>query len=275
MKTTLLALVSSTLLLLPALASADEVCGAGTRGFALRTSPDLHSDRGGVVTNGSAVKTLSRSADKSWVRVSSNGKTGWMPRGKVCRDPIKPAPGGKTVAPYNGICKGRRGFGMRFHPIDKRMKFHDGQDYPGANGTRLSSASSGTVVHAGRLRGFGYAVVVRRDNPDGSSDLFLYGHMCCGHQKNLTKSSILVKKGDTVFAGQPIGKVGDTGHSKGAHLHLLTRHVPKGAAAGYKDPSSKMFFSHKYAIDPNRLLKVRSCGAKAASSTKSHKWYRP
>ena len=70
------------------------------------------------------------------------------------------------------------------------------------------ATGDGVVVHSGwKEDGFGYSVVIK----DKRTGLFiLYGH----NSKNI------VKEGQTVKAGQVIGKVGDTGASRGAHLHF-------------------------------------------------------
>ena len=63
--------------------------------------------------------------------------------------------------------------------------------------------------------GWGNYVVVRHTLPNGEVIHSLYGHMA--------PKSILVRKGDIVSAGQPIGKVGRTGRATSAHLHLEIR----------------------------------------------------
>lgn len=58
----------------------------------------------------------------------------------------------------------------------------------------------------------------------------LGNHVCiihkngiCTYYGHLMKHSLLVKKGDSIKAGQPIGKVGSSGFSTTAHLHLEVR----------------------------------------------------
>lgn len=63
--------------------------------------------------------------------------------------------------------------------------------------------------------GWGNYVVVRHTLPNGQFIHSLYGH--------LAPKSIVVKRGDVVAAGQPIGKVGRTGRASSAHLHLEVR----------------------------------------------------
>jgi murein DD-endopeptidase MepM/ murein hydrolase activator NlpD len=63
--------------------------------------------------------------------------------------------------------------------------------------------------------GWGNHVVVRHRLPSGETVHSLYGHM--------QPRSVLVKRGDIVAAGQPLGKIGRTGRASSSHLHLEIR----------------------------------------------------
>ncbi len=71
------------------------------------------------------------------------------------------------------------------------------------------SMASGIVVLAASLWAEGNMVIVYH----GDSIYTAYLHL----------KSISVKMGDKVTAGRPLGIVGSTGHSSGAHLHLIFR----------------------------------------------------
>lgn len=100
-------------------------------------------------------------------------------------------------------------FGSRFHPIDKKVKFHGGLDVAIPTGTRVNSASDGVVEFAGRKGGYGNLVIVRHS--DGRETR--YAHL----------DKIMVSVGDSVFGGQEIAKSGSTGKSTGPHLHFEVR----------------------------------------------------
>ncbi|MEH0826882.1 MULTISPECIES: M23 family metallopeptidase [unclassified Micromonospora] len=91
-------------------------------------------------------------------------------------------------------------YGMRWG------KLHTGIDLVAAEGTPYVAIHSGTVTKAGWFGGYGYAVIVQ--HADGSEAI--YGH----------SSSVSVKEGQQVKAGDQLGLVGNTGHSYGSHLHL-------------------------------------------------------
>ncbi|MGK5443119.1 M23 family metallopeptidase [Micromonospora sp. URMC 105] len=91
-------------------------------------------------------------------------------------------------------------YGMRWG------KLHTGIDLVAAEGTPYVAIHSGTVTKAGWFGGYGYAVIVQ--HADGSEAI--YGH----------SSSVNVKEGQQVKAGDQLGLVGNTGHSYGSHLHL-------------------------------------------------------
>ncbi|MEW6662007.1 MAG: M23 family metallopeptidase [Bacillota bacterium] len=97
-------------------------------------------------------------------------------------------------------------FGYRRSPFGNAREFHDGIDIANQRGTVLTAAGAGKVVFTGWKTGYGLTVII--DHGYGYSTL--YGH----------NSSVMVKVGQTVKKGTPIGKVGSTGRSTGPHLHF-------------------------------------------------------
>ena len=101
-------------------------------------------------------------------------------------------------------------FGMRFHPILKYWRLHNGNDWGAACGVPLYAAQSGTVVKAGVQGGFGNYVIIDHGVIGGKSIMTGYAH----------QSRMAVSSGQRVDMGQLIGFVGTTGLSTGCHLHL-------------------------------------------------------
>lgn len=101
------------------------------------------------------------------------------------------------------------GFGIRFHPVDRKTKFHTGIDIAVPKGTGIGAAADGVVKFAGWKGGYGYAVIVQ--HADGTETL--YGH----------NEKLLVKEGQPVSAGETISLSGSTGKSTGPHLHFEVR----------------------------------------------------
>ena len=98
------------------------------------------------------------------------------------------------------------GWGNRFHPIYKVMKFHYGMDFSAPSGTEIFSTGDGVVVKVTlSYTGYGRHVVIRH----GFGYETLYAHM----------SKALVVKGQKVKRGETIGLVGNTGTSVAPHLH--------------------------------------------------------
>lgn len=89
--------------------------------------------------------------------------------------------------------------------------FHPGDDIGASCGTVILAAGSGVVVSTGPNGGYGNWVEI----DDGSGIDSVYGHLLDG--------STIVRPGQQVRAGQPIGQVGDTGMSTGCHLHMEIR----------------------------------------------------
>ncbi|WP_232548257.1 M23 family metallopeptidase [Propioniciclava soli] len=105
-------------------------------------------------------------------------------------------------------------FGMRFHPILKVWRPHNGNDWGAATGTPIYAAQSGTVLKAGLNGGFGNFVLIGHGNLiDGKYVTTGYAH----------QSRIAVSVGQRVERGQLIGYVGSTGLSTTPHLHFEVR----------------------------------------------------
>lgn len=88
-------------------------------------------------------------------------------------------------------------------------KMHDGIDLAADHGTPIRAAMAGRVSSAGPRGGYGLAVIL--DHSGGTCTL--YAHC----------SKILVSEGEWVSKGQVIALVGNTGNSRGPHLHLELR----------------------------------------------------
>ena len=104
-------------------------------------------------------------------------------------------------------------FGNRFHPIDKKTKFHGGIDIAAPRGTPIKAAADGIVKFSGRRGGYGKMVII--EHSDGR--ITRYAHA----------DKLLVKKGDKVSGGDQIATVGSTGKATGPHLHFEVREKGK------------------------------------------------
>lgn len=85
--------------------------------------------------------------------------------------------------------------------------FHSGIDYAGGLGSPVKATAPGTVI----LARSGYKLhgnVICIDHGQGVVSFYLH------------LSKMLVKEGDTVKAGEVIGKIGQTGRANGPHLHF-------------------------------------------------------
>ena len=102
-------------------------------------------------------------------------------------------------------------FGMRVHPIYGVARLHAGIDLATACGRPVYAARGGRVSYAGWLGTSGNFIRVTHD--DGVTTG--YAH--------LQNGSLYVRLGQTVATGQLIGRIGNTGGSRGCHLHLETR----------------------------------------------------
>jgi murein DD-endopeptidase MepM/ murein hydrolase activator NlpD len=119
-----------------------------------------------------------------------------------------PAKEALTVVPVEGRVTSN--FGERVHPIDNVRKFHSGMDIAAPTGTPVKAAGDGKIIDAtGRYNGgtaWGNVVVID------------HGHGLVTRYAQL--DSYIVRKGDSVEAGDTIGAVGASGRATGPHLHF-------------------------------------------------------
>lgn len=110
------------------------------------------------------------------------------------------------------------------NPGNYSLGYHTGTDFSAPTGTRVNAIANGTVVASDSSSAFGVNVQIK--HTDGKYSM--YAHL----------SARTVSVGQTVTAGQQIGKVGSTGNSTGPHLHLEVRIAPRFAAGNFLDAVS-------------------------------------
>jgi murein DD-endopeptidase MepM/ murein hydrolase activator NlpD len=109
-------------------------------------------------------------------------------------------------APGQGITSR---FGNRPDPFLGRLAFHGGIDFQAETGLPVKATGAGKVITAGWSSGYGNLVEV--DHGQGITTR--YGHM----------SRILVREGQTISAGDIVGRAGATGRATGPHVHYEVR----------------------------------------------------
>lgn len=108
--------------------------------------------------------------------------------------------------PHPGYLSSPYGWRERFG------RMHRGVDLHANTGDTIRAAFDGRVrITNYEAKGYGYYIVLRHYNKLET----VYGHMI----------RFLVKEGQEVKAGDPIGLAGSTGRSTGPHLHFETRYM--------------------------------------------------
>ncbi len=100
------------------------------------------------------------------------------------------------------------GFGLRYHPILRYVRSHNGIDWAAPIGTPILAAGNGVVEEAKYRGEYGNYVRIRHANGYQSS----YAHM--------SRFAPRMQDGARVRQGEVIGFVGNTGLSAGPHLHF-------------------------------------------------------
>lgn len=115
----------------------------------------------------------------------------------------------RFIAPVAGRITSE--YGMRIHPITGVKTFHKGIDFAAKTGDPVYAAEEGVILYQQWMTGYGNVVWIKHD--DGK--ITKYAHL----------SSFMnwLSPGSRVRQGDQIGFAGNTGASKGSHLHFEIR----------------------------------------------------
>ena len=129
------------------------------------------------------------------------------------RTGTKPRPTWYPTGSFRWPCTGHITSRFGGRNLWGRYNYHGGIDIANSAGTPIYAADGGTVVHAGWYSTYGYLVII--DHGNGFETY--YGH----------NSKLLVSKGQHVYKGQQIAKMGRTGNASGNHCHFEVRYHDK------------------------------------------------
>lgn len=129
-------------------------------------------------------------------------------------------------------CKFTSGFGMRDHPIHNKKTMHEGHDFAPLEDywrTSVYATADGVVRKSGSHPAYGNYIEI--DHGDGV--ITAYAHLRVIGWK--------IGRNKKVKRGQFLGYMGDTGRSKGVHLHYEIKKHGKAV-----DPSDYYFSNNIY-----------------------------
>ncbi len=127
-----------------------------------------------------------------------------------------------------------------------KSRHHGGLDLRGHLGWPVRSLGDGKVVMAGP--GGNAGIMVKIEQTDGK--FVAYAHL----------GEVLVKSGDEVKKGQHIGKVGCTGRTTGAHLHISVRDEKGNLLNPEKELEGLWEVYDPPLADLREPIKAQSCG---------------
>lgn len=131
------------------------------------------------------------------------------------------------------------GYGWRLDPFTKTLKMHHGMDFSAETGTPIYATGDGEVIRADS-RSSGFGKHIRIDH--GYGYITVYAHL----------SDYNVRKGEKVKRGDLIGYVGNTGRSRGPHLHYEVHHN------GERLNPVNFYYGELSAEEFNRFLEMSS-----------------
>lgn len=147
----------------------------------------------------------------SWLQIKDFKLERYEEESKLFAETRRNSPGfqGPPIRSFQWPVRGRitETFGSkRIYNEGLSPWYHSGLDIAAPGGTTIAAPADGVVILAGMFKAHGGTVLV--DHGYGVVTAYL-------HQR-----AILVKPGDVLRRGDPIGEVGSTGGSTGNHLHF-------------------------------------------------------
>lgn len=118
------------------------------------------------------------------------------------------------IKPVNGTISSA--FGLRNPTTATVPKNHTGTDIAAETGTKIVSATDGTVILSSTTGDYGNHLKIQINDV-----IIVYAHC----------NKLYVNEGDTIKQGQEIAEVGSTGNTTGPHLHFEVRYQDR-----YVDP---------------------------------------
>jgi len=110
-----------------------------------------------------------------------------------------------AIKPTKGILLS--GYGVRYHPVLKYRRMHDGLDFRARVGTPVYATGNGTIKFANRKSTFGKLLEIN------------HGYGFVSRYAHLSRFAEGIKPGVEVERGDLIGYSGNTGMTEGPHLH--------------------------------------------------------
>jgi murein DD-endopeptidase MepM/ murein hydrolase activator NlpD len=116
--------------------------------------------------------------------------------------------------PFDGEIRVSDGFGPRESPCSGCSSFHLGTDFLPGEGNPVYAMADGVVQDIQYAGGLGVHVVINH---------WINGEFLTTTSAHMQEGSVAVSVGQTVHAGDLVGRVGNTGDSTGPHLHFELR----------------------------------------------------
>lgn len=178
------------------------------------------------IPKGTQVNVIEYNSGNGWSKIEYGGRTGYVSTQYLAQTTSNQGNNGNTIMgnPASGI-NSSSGFGWplasSYHTvITAKMYYPSNGSYHGAydfghggiEGQPVYAIGDGVVVQTEQLQGsYGNYVKIRHDNG-------IYSYYAHGQY-----GSTVVEVGQRVIRGQQLMRVGNTGNSKGPHLHLELR----------------------------------------------------
>jgi len=172
---------------------------------------------------------------KKQLYVQSNSLEELISIGKTMEDRLRCIPAIQPIS-NKDLKRTASGYGVRIDPIYRIPKFHHGMDFAADIGTEVYATGDGTVIYASWKQGYGNCIIIDH----GYDYKTLYGHLSKYH----------VRVGQKVKRGEIIAAVGNTGKSKGPHLHYEVHYKDRD------DNPQKYYYQDLNPDEYDRMLQI-------------------